>query len=783
MNSNSCHHCGDEIIGKSVDFDNKHFCCNGCKTVYQLLSESDLSQFYTLEKQAGKRPKNINSSKFLFLDIEEIQKKFIDFEDENNIHTTLFLPEIHCTSCIYLLENIDKIIPEVKSCQVNFTKREANIIFNKSLKFSELALTLAKIGYEPNFGNKSEVNKKSTHQFLYKLGIAGFAFGSIMLWTFPEYMGIKETNPEIQRFSAFLSFLVSIPVVLFSARDYFISAFKAIRYKSINLDVPISIGITALYLKSCYEVFFHGSTGYMDSFAGFIFFLLIGKWFQGKTYQSLSFDRDYTSYFPVAVTKKDKNNQEQIIEIDQLNPGDVIIIKNQEIIPCDAILQSKEAQIDYSFVSGESLPVAKEKGALIYAGGKLIGKQSEFIVHRKSRRSHLIQLWDKSSSSKNETKQKEEKISAIFLKGLLFTAALSALAWYFINPYRIIEIVVAVLIVACPCALALSRPFSYGSIMRKLGHNGLYLKNINVIDQLNQTTDIVFDKTGTLTTGSSEDVHFKGHKLSEKEKEFILLATNSSTHPLSRSIVKFLKNDGVVTNKEIDDFQEIEGSGIICIIEGNTLKIGKASFVRIQQNFDRNEINTHISINGEYLGRFVFQSKFRPGVIDLLNRLTNLYKIHILSGDKDTDKTILQQKVPKLKELHFRQNPIDKLNYIKKLKSNNAKITMVGDGLNDAGALDEAHTGIAVSEDIFRFSPKSDAILDANKIYNLDRLLSISSFTSVIMKSCYTFSILYNFIGLSFAITGNLSPLIAAILMPISSITIVLISNLMARLS
>ncbi len=393
MSSKTCYHCGDDVIGKGIELNDKFFCCNGCKSVYQLLSENHLDGFYAYESQAGVRPQNSDNQKYAFLDVEDIRIKFIDFEDKNTTHTTLFLPEIHCSSCIYLLENIHKIESRIISCQVNFAKREAAIIFSKEMKLSELANILTKIGYAPNFGNREEHKKKQSKTYLYKLGVAGFAFGSIMLWTFPEYFGIEKTNPEIRQFSAYLAFIVSIPVILYSANEYFISAFRAVRYKSINLDVPISLGILALYFQSVYKIFSEGGTGYIDSFAGFVFFLLIGKWFQSKAYQSLSFERDYTAYFPVAVTRK-TGAEEEIVEIDKIKIGECIVIRNQEVITCDSKLLSESIKIDYSFVTGESIPITKHKGDFIYAGGKLVGKKSEFTVEKESTRSHLTQLWN-----------------------------------------------------------------------------------------------------------------------------------------------------------------------------------------------------------------------------------------------------------------------------------------------------------------------------------------------------------------------------------------------------
>ena len=777
--SENCYHCGDDIIGKGYLIEEKKFCCNGCMMVYQLLSDNNMDAYYTLEKKPGLKPSNANENKYNFLEVESIQEKFIDFKDGNISKINLFLPEIHCSSCIYLLENISKIEPAIISCQVNFTKREASISFdNEKLKLSELAHLLDKIGYAPNFGNKEESEKKLDKQFLYKLGIAGFAFGSIMLWSFPEYLGIEDMNQKMRNFTSYLSFVVSIPVLLYSANAYFISAYKAIKYKTLNLDVPITIGIIALYAQSTYTIFTGGGPGYMDSFATFIFWLLIGKWFQNKTYKTLSFERDYKSYFPVAITKLTEN-QETIVEIEELKQQDTIIVRNEEVIPCDSELLSDEAKIDYSFVTGESLPVIKKKGDFIYAGGKLIGHRSKLKVLKESNRSHLTQLWNDVIKDDKDAKQKtiQDKMSVYFLSAILFISAGAGLAWAFIDAGKITQIVVSILIVACPCALAISAPFTYGNITRVLGRKGLYIKNSKVIERINEITDIVFDKTGTLTTGILDGIEYFGKELTDEEKQIIIAVAHSSTHPLSRGIVQNLKKSTLSVQFEASNFEEISGKGICAECNGKKVKIGSRSFVNDTSPQESSyETSVSISINDVFVGKFIFHSELRNGIDEMVNNLTN-YQLHILSGDNKKDEELLREFFPNNTTFLFNKSPKDKLEFIDNLNQENKKVMMIGDGLNDAGALGKAHVGIAVSEDIFRFTPSSDAIIEANQLNKLPQLVSISNYSKTVLNTCLGFSLSYNVVGLSIAISGNMSPLVAAILMPISSITVVFLST------
>lgn len=781
MNSGSCYHCGDSIIGKAILHEDKSFCCAGCRSVYTLLEENGLDNFYTLEQGAGTKPIHGRENAFAFLDLPELRQRYIDYEDENSTHVTLFIPSIHCSSCIYLLENLQRIDPRIQSCLVHFTRRQANIVFQRDLTLSELATLLDSIGYSPNFSSQTVLEKKRNYTYIYKLGIAGFAFGSIMLWTFPEYLGLEKDDSGYRNFASWLSFAVSIPVLLYSANEYLISAWKALLHKSLNLDVPITLGIIALYAQSCYSIIVGNGPGYMDSFAGFIFFLLIGKWFQNKTYDALSFDRDYTSYFPVAVTRIHEN-AEELVEIDHLELGDEMLIRNQEIIPCDAVVTSEEVRIDYSFVTGESVPVVRKKGDFIYAGGKLLGSKSLFRVEKKSSRSHLTQLWNEGERRKNKEKVGSDKFSVYFLMVLLGIATASGILWFFIDASRATEIVVSVLIVACPCALALSRPFTYGNTMRALGRRGLYLKNVGVIEKMNGITDLVFDKTGTLTSSNTNTIHYEGEALSEAEKGRVLSVVHSSTHPLSRGLSLFLKEEVNGIIPEVISFEESTGAGIEASVEHFNLRVGSHHFVLGTHGSDENETSVHVSINGVYKGRFLFQSEFRPGIFQALHDLDKSYRLHVLSGDGEKDRAILEREASCIYALHFQQKPGDKLAYIQRLKQNDARVMMIGDGLNDAGALDAADVGIAVSENVFSFTPGSDAIIKADQLQYLKNLLPLSKHARTVLFICFIFSGLYNIVGLSIAISGHLTPLIAAILMPLSSITVVIISTLLVRL-
>ncbi len=772
----TCFHCQDTLPQTTIQFDNKSFCCQGCKAVYELLSGHELAAFYGQEIAGGIRPTTTTRTQFSFLDEPAFRQQLIDFEEGDLIRITLHLPQIHCASCIYLLEHLHKLHAGIIQSSVHFTKREATItVHSNEIKLSELAQLLSKIGYQPNFNKKEDRSKGINKRMLLQLGFAGFAFGSIMLWSFPEYLGLDESYLDFRDLTAYLSFAVSLPVLFFSAADYFKSAIAALRTRSMNLDVPIVLGIIALYARSVIAIFSNEGPGYMDSFAGFIFFLLIGKWFQSKTYQWLSFDRDFRSYFPIAVVKIEDGN-ETLCSLEDLAVSDKIRIRNEEIIPCDSILGSDKATIDYSFVTGEADWVEKKRGELIYAGGKIIGNSTVLKVHKTTSRSALTQLWNDQDKSTSQPafQGRQDRISRYFIAVVIGIATIASLVWTFIDPKQIPEIITAVLIVACPCALALSVPFVYGNMLRKLGKSGMYLRNTSIIERFQQCDTIVFDKTGTLTKQEEKNVIYEGVPLTEIEKQQLLFATTNAHHPYAKVINKLLLQH-VVSIPFQQEIIEYAGKGIE--IPGE-LKLGSAPFLELTNQSDT-EACAYLQMKGENKGRFVFNSSIRPGMDQLISELGKHFSIHVISGDKPRDLEQLKTIFPSTTIFRFEQQPIDKKHYVQSLQENGHRTIMIGDGLNDAGALNEAFVGIALSENLVRFTPSSDVILQAENLKYFSEYFQYMLQGKSYLKWCFAFSLVYNITGIGFAVSGHLTPLIAAIIMPLSSITVVLLATIL----
>ncbi|WKS95628.1 heavy metal translocating P-type ATPase [Riemerella columbina] len=782
--SETCFHCGQSIEKERISFDDKVFCCNGCKSVYEILILHKMDNFYSLNKKAGVRPNADGTTQFDYLDTPEIFDKIVDFSEGNSTLVTFKIPVIHCSSCIWLLESLKELHPEIRYSQANFTQKTLQISFNHhQLKLSELAYFLADLGYKPVINlettEKKEIDRTGERDLVIKLSIAGFAFGNAMMFALPEYFSwITKENDywinELAPFFRFLTLLLSIPVVVYSASDYYKSAWYGLKHKIVNIDVPIVLGILVLFGRSVYEVTTDYGPGYFDTLCGLLFFMLLGKFFQKRTYTALSYDRDYKSFYPIAVTKIDFNKEQKNILLSEIQVGDRILVRNQEIIPVDAILISGEGNIDNSFITGESATIPKKPGDKIYAGARQQGTALELEVIKTVNQSYLTQLWNKEAFRQKDTglDSLTNYISRYFTFIILGITLVAGSYWYWADSDKVFQVVSAVLIVACPCALALSAPFAFGHMMRILGRKKFYVKDALTIERLAKVNTLVFDKTGTITYNKKSNITYEGTALKEFDLKNIKTLLKNSNHPLSKYLYDFI----TITDDyfPISNFQETAGQGYQAKVRGHLYKIGSARFVGTASA--GLETAVFISKDEVFLGRYIFRNEYRAGLAEMCQRLSQ-YEIHILSGDNASEEATLKRIIPQAVALRFNQSPEEKLEYIQSLQNQGKIVAMLGDGLNDAGALKQSNVGIAVADDTNAFTPSSDVIMDGKNMDFIPDDLAMSQAAISVVKLTFVISILYNIVGLGFAVTGHLSPLVAAILMPLSSISVVVFTS------
>jgi len=661
-----------------------------------------------------------------------------------------------------------------------FLKKEAHVVFDdEKTSLRSVAETLASVGYEPLFRMDAldrQPAVKPNRSRLRRIGVAGFCLGNIMLLSFPEYFSDGHLDPGMARFFNGLTLALALPVFFFSASEFFLNAWHGIRQRAVLIDLPIAIGIAAIFVRSTADILTATGPGYFDSMSGLVFFMLVGRWFQDLTFRSLSFDRDYKSYFPIAVTVV-HNGAERSVSAYDLIEGDLLMVRHHEIIPADGVLEGGTAHIDYSFVSGESEPVPVVAGDPVYAGGRQTGEAIRIRVTRKVTQSRITQLWQRSNPARSASRfQAMAGTISRWFVAVTFAVALASAAWWFRSDApRALTAFASVLVIACACALTLSPAFTYGSMLRVLGKRNMFFRDSATLERLADIDTVVFDKTGTLTESRAGAGILNGNALDARDRRLAASLARNSSHPLSRHLAGVLAPDEPDGGwGRVEGFREHAGQGIEGIVDGIQVRIGSHRFTGAT---DGRTEGTCIRIGDAVKGVYRPEHAFRPGIGLLVGRLKrDGYRLAVLTGDNDRDRDRLQDLFGADTEILFCQSPEDKLRYVERLQARGSKVLMVGDGLNDAGALMRSDAGISVSSGTNNFTPASDGILDADRIGQLGNVLRYSRWGRSVIHAGFGLALAYNIVGLSFAVQGTLSPVIAAILMPVSTVTLVLLA-------
>lgn len=783
-----CYHCGTECASSHPVIDEKHFCCEGCKWVYELLDSNELCNYYNLNEHPGLSQKfTVWRDKFVFLDLPEIRNELVQFSDDQQTHLHLHLPQIHCSSCLWLLENLYRLDSGIGFSRVSFAEKKIHIIYEEGkTSLRKVVELLTTLGYEPqldfSFQNKSATSHSRQRKRILKIGLAGFCFANIMMLSLPDYLSAASgVEQELAWVFRLIILSLSLPVFFYCASEFFVSSWNGIKSKFINIDFPIALAIAITFGRSLYEMNSGIGNGYMDSMSGIVFFMLVGRYIQERSNHSIAFDRDYKSFFPIAV-QLISGKEIKAVPIEKLSVGDRILIHNQEIVPADGIVVNGYAAVDYSFVTGESDIKEILGGASIYAGAKQTGGNIEIEIRKPVSQSYLTSLWNREAFQKEKQRDQSEldKLGQYFSLVVVLLAFAAGAYWLGQNRTDLMwNALTTILIVACPCALLLAANYTNGYSLAILAKNKFYLRHADVLDAIAKTKHIVFDKTGTLTESNMPNIEFKGKPLSKRQVLRINSLAKQSSHPLSQALYHFTKSGEEL---ELKYFKQMDGKGIEAWIDEKHIMLGSADFVGIDKNVEQDATVIYIKEDGECFGYYVIRQKYRNGLAGLLRRLKESYSLSMISGDNDQEKEHLSELFGADSKLYFKVPPERKLEYIQSLQENSKQaIMMVGDGLNDAGALKQSHVGIAVTENMNNFTPASDAVLDGSAFDKLNELFLYVLDRKKIIMIIFCYSFLYNVIGSWFALRGVLEPVIAAILMPLSSISIIALSYSFSR--
>lgn len=772
-----CRHCGDPCAAAAVSAEGHTFCCRGCASVFALLQESGLGGFYTCETPPGvsqRRAGGRAASRFAALDDPAVAAALLEFDDGAMAAVTLSVPDLHCASCLWLLERLWRLHPGIVRADADLMRRTVHIWFRPAeISLRAVAEQLAAAGYEPVItGEAGRAGLSAPVKSLYlRLAVAGFAFGNIMIFSIPRYANGVPLEGGFQRLFDTLNIALAIPVLLFSASGFFGAAWRALKTRHVTLDVPVALGLAVMFARSVADIATGAGEGFMDSFTGLVFFLLIGRLLQHKAFDRIAFDRSFRSFLPLSVLVETAHGP-VATPLDRVREGDRIVVRPHEIVPADACLNDgANGSVDYAFVTGESSPVSVAPGDLVRAGGRAAGRTLHLTVRQRVSHSQLAALWNNPAFAKPKRRWltgATDTFGVVFTIVAVSLAAAGAVAWW-PDARMSLQVATAVLIIACPCAITLAAPITLGTAMEMLGRRGLYLKHASVALDLARTGSIVFDKTGTLTStaGTAGAHRAEPVGLTTDDWRLARRLASESVHPVSRVMAAWGPSEGDVRGAD-----EVAGGGLRGVVDGRQVVLGAPAFVARETGaaMPRDVEGPAVAIDGAFRGWVRLLTPARPGIEDTARALAATHDISLMSGDRVEEAARWQPIFGR--HMAFAQSPAEKLAAVEARQARGERVLMIGDGLNDAGALAAASVGMAVSDETACIVPACDAVIRGDRLTQLPALLRFTRRARQIVIACFALSIVYNVVGLSLALSGLLTPLVTAILMPVSSLSI-----------
>lgn len=796
----NCFHCRTEIpedikIHTTINNNVENFCCFGCKTVAEIIVQSGKSQFYSLRGASELDPVQQDYQIDVNLDNELTYTEYVLGDDPTNREVFVSITNIHCSACVWLNEKVLSETAGIHSVQINFASARAHIIWDDTvLKLSDIFRIIFGIGYKPVLyapWKKETKIKEVTTDLLYRLGIAGFCFGNIMLFSVALYSGyFSGIEMEYKKLLHYVSWILATPVYLYSGIPFFRGAFYGLKHKSLSMDALLVLGISMAYFYSIYVTITDRGEVYFDSVCMIYFFILIGKYFEAasRTVATRKIGILLSKLPEISIIVESDGTEKEIPSY-MVKKDSIVKILPGARVPVDGVLLSEDVYVDESFLTGEPEPIRKKKNEILYAGSLTIDKMIHIQAMSKANDSTLSRIQnmiEKALTEKPNIQRITDRIATYFIRVVLLFAIVTFVGWFFYvgDLEKAVIYTIAVLIVACPCALGLSVPAAL--VMNNLinSEKGIILKNPDIIDPLSKSKTLILDKTGTITTGRLSVTE----ELLEDQEFTRLLAyfvEQHSKHPIARSMKEYLSKyvSSQLDNEKSENvlIKEYAGSGI----EGQliykqisyTIKLGTLDFVSPNQAIpvlpSKRGTSIYISINDVYKGYWTLQDTIRPNTKEEILKLKSIMSsIKVLSGDQEDNVKAVCNELG-IDSYRFRMKPLDKINEIKQLQESGETVVMVGDGINDAGVLARSNVGISLEMAADISIDKSDIVLLKNDFQGIRFTIQYAKLTNQVIYQNIIISFIYNSVMLPLAMLGLMAPVYCAVFMTLSSITVV----------
>lgn len=759
----------------------------GCQAVAQAIAGQGLDDFYRFREQLNTRPQTV-ATRFEAYDLPAVQEDFVERAADGTATANLFVSGINCAACVWLIEKHLQAIAGVEQVQVNASTHRARIkVRPEQLRISDLFQALVDIGFQPQplIGHaEQELWQKDQRDYLLRMAVAGIGMMQAGMVAVALHAGdFQGMDPHWVGVLRWVNLVLTLPIMLFSAKPFFVGALRALRMRRLVNDVSISTALILAFSASVYATVTRSGDVYFDSVAMFAFFLLLGRYLEKRArYANFKASARFHNLLPMTVNRVRPDGALEMIPFKQLRPGERVVVAPGAAFPCDGEILDGRSEADESLLTGEATPRAKAPGDPVYAGTYNGGTPLTVRVDtvgggtRLAAIEHLVQL---AEQERPRQVTLADQIAARFVGSVLTIAALVGAIWYWIDPSKAFWVSLSVLVVSCPCALSLATPTVLTVAVSYLRRCGVLVTGGQVFESLNAVTHVVFDKTGTLTDGALRIVETRC--LAEvEEAEILALAgalESGSSHPIARAFADF-GQALAVSNRS-----SMAGAGVAGIVEGTAFRLGTPSFAAPNQTLVYPGEGLWLLLADEQrpLAWIRLEDQLRPHAADCIATLRNLgCRPVLLSGDRPENVSAVATQLG-IQEWHGGLLPDDKLRHVRDLQAQGGKVLMVGDGINDLPVLSGADVSCAMGSATRLAQTRADCILLGEDLQQIPVAVNFARRVRAVIKQNLTWAIIYNLCALPLAAAGLVPPWLAAIGMSSSSVLVVVNSLRVGR--
>ncbi|MCB1567556.1 MAG: heavy metal translocating P-type ATPase, partial [Xanthomonadales bacterium] len=748
-----CRHCGEKVpkgteLTARIEGCEQPVCCRGCKAAAQWIAEAGLSDYYRLRSREAERPEAVPGDHEAWKQAD-LRRHVVRELGEDRHEAALLVDGVRCAGCVWLIERALLQVAGVRQVSVNPVSRRARVVFDpQRVELSQLLDVLVHAGYRPmplDAAALDDVRRSESRDALKRLLVAGFGMMQAMMFGMALWLGAFEDMGTATRdLFRWFGFIVATPVVLYSARPFFVGAKRALAARQLGMDVPVALAVALIYLASVVEMLIGGTEVYFESVSMFVFFLLIGRNLEMRArHRAVDSTDALARLTPAFADRRAADGSLQRVATIELRPDDCVLVAEGAHVPVDGVLISAKALLDEALVSGESSAQLKQRGDALIGGSVVVSGPLDFRVTQVGADTFLSQMAAlalRAQTTRPRLARAGERATTLFVARVLTLTLITALAWWWFDPSRILSASLAVLVVSCPCAFALAVPSAITRALGVLARHGVLVIRPDALETLASVDVAMFDKTGTLTQATAATgMHAAEGVDAEDARNWATALARHSRHPVAQAIAQAEGESAM----QVEQVTSIPGLGLEGVVDGRRLRLGRADFALGHDATESDEA-TVLAMDGKPLARFTFEEVLREGAQASLQALTDDgVQCVVLSGDAPARVARVAKHLG-ISECHARQLPKDKLARIRQWQSAGRCVLAVGDGSNDVPVLAGADVSVALSTGTELAQANADVVLCSGNLQALPQARAIARQSARILRQNQRWALVYN---------------------------------------